>query len=66
MFRGGRPACDGRGGRVVKGFAGEVMMRLALVEEGLYMQRHRPGYRYTHWNEKRGNNIHEVAWSGVL
>ena len=56
----------GEEGRLVKGFAGEVMMRSALVEEGLYMQRHRPGYRYTHWNEKRGNNIHEVAWSGVL
>lgn len=50
----------GEEGRLVKGFAGEVMMRSALVEEGLHMQRH------THWNEKRGNNIHEVVWSGVL
>lgn len=56
----------GEEGRLVKGFAGEVMMRSALVEEGLHMQRHRLGYRYTHWNEKRGNNIHEEIWSGVL
>lgn len=63
------PLVMGEEGRPVSGRlhrGGDDGVCSGLAEEGLHVQRHRPGCRYTHWNEECGNNIHLVAWSGGL